>query len=73
MNIRVNVVAAFLTTGLISACGTLPMSGPTRGTVQDEPKVGVRVIDVDDSVAKQIVKSRVVVPFSVALFLATAN
>src|SRR6266702_3398598 len=47
-----------LAMALLCACGHLPTSGPSRSEIQDGVQGGIRVIDIDDAVARQLLEAR---------------
>lgn len=73
MKARLTGITALLAAGALSACVSLPASGPSRGVIEEGPKIGIRVVDVDDSIARQVLDSRALVPFSEAFQDAPGN
>ena len=45
-------------TVMLSSCSTIPTSGPSQGQVQAAGKVGIQIVDVTDSVARQLLEAR---------------
>jgi polysaccharide export outer membrane protein len=66
MKVRLQGITTLLIAGVLSACASIPTSGPSTSTLQDGPKIGIRVVDVDDSIARQVLDSRAPMPFSAA-------
>ena len=59
-------VLMLLVTAAISACASLPVSGPSARAIQENGSVGIRLVDVDDAVARQLLRARAQRPLSEA-------
>ena len=55
-----------LVTAAISACASLPVSGPSAREIQESGSVSIRLVDVDDAVARQLLSARAQRPLSEA-------